>query len=98
MDEVPEQIAEYPEFSTFGELPAWGLYVRHTKALTLKNISLSLKKPDFRPAYVFDDVENLNVENPLIRKNGPHKQIILKNVQNENIDHKGVIYGIEAME
>ena len=98
LDEVPEQIAEYPEFSTFGELPAWGLYVRHTKALTLKNISLSLKKPDFRPAYVFDDVENLNVENPLIKKNGPHKQIILKNVRNENIDHKGIIYGIEAIE
>jgi hypothetical protein len=94
---VPEQIAEYPEFSTFGELPAWGLYVRHTKGITLKNISLSLKKPDFRPAYVFDDVENLNIENPSLKMNGNHKQIILKDVRNRNVDQKAIFHGIEVI-
>jgi polygalacturonase len=97
LNDIPEQIVEYPEFSTFGELPAWGLYVRHIKGLTLKNISLSLKRPDFRTAYVFDDVENLNIENPMLKKNGGHKQIILKNVRNGNIDQKGIVYGIEVI-
>lgn len=97
LDEVPEQIAEYPEFSTFGELPAWGLYVRHTKGLILKNISLSLKKPDFRAAYVFNDVENLNIENPQLTKNGNHKQIILKSAKNTNIDPKGIALGVETI-
>src|SRR6185312_11855622 len=29
LDKVPEQIKNYPEFTMFGELPAWGFYIRH---------------------------------------------------------------------
>ena len=28
---IPEQADRYPEFSMFGELPAWGFYVRHAR-------------------------------------------------------------------
>jgi hypothetical protein len=31
LERVPEQIKEYPEFSMFGELPAWAFYVGHVK-------------------------------------------------------------------
>ena len=58
---------------------------------------MSLKKSDFRAAYVFDDVENLNIENPQLQKNGNHKQIILKSVQNMNIDSKGNTLGVEVI-
>lgn len=61
--DVPEQINKYPEFSMFGELPAWALYVRHVKGLTLRNVHFSLRDTDFRPAFVFDDVEDVNQEN-----------------------------------
>lgn len=44
-----------------------------------------------------DLCENLIVENPLLKKNGPHKQIIIKDVRNEIIDQKGIVYGIEAI-
>lgn len=97
LNDIPEQIAEYPEFSTFGELPAWGLYVRHAKGMTLRNISLSLKMPDFRAAYVFDEVENLTIENPQLNQNGNHKQIILKSARNTNIDPKGIALGVETI-
>ncbi|MEP7197353.1 MAG: glycosyl hydrolase family 28 protein [Saprospiraceae bacterium] len=60
--DVPELETSYPEFSMFGELPAWGFYVRHVKGITFKNISLSIKKPDYRPAMVFDDTHNLSLE------------------------------------
>ena len=59
---VPENAKLYPEFSMFGELPAWGFYVRHVKGLKMKNVRLSLDKDDFRPALVFDDVEGLSME------------------------------------
>lgn len=62
LEDVPEQIGLYPEFSMFGELPAWGLYVRHAKGITMKNIRMSIKEADYRPAMVFDDVENLIIE------------------------------------
>ena len=60
--DVPEQIQKYPEFTMFGELPAWALYVRHAKGLTLRNIRFSLRDTDFRPAFVFDDAENVLME------------------------------------
>lgn len=63
MKDVPEQIQKYPEFSMFGELPAWALYARHVDGLTLRNIRFSLRDADFRPAFVFDDVEDMKMEN-----------------------------------
>ena len=63
LDKVPEKISDYPEFSMFGELPAWGLYVRHVKGLSLKNISLGIADADYRPAVVFDDVHQAELNN-----------------------------------
>lgn len=57
--DVPEQIDKYPEFTMFGELPSWGLYLRHIRNITLKNVRLTLKDYDFRPAIVEEDVEGL---------------------------------------
>lgn len=56
--DVPEQTAKYPEFSMFGELPAWGFYVRHVRGITFRRVALRLRDVDFRPAFVFDDVEH----------------------------------------
>lgn len=73
---VPEQIKEYPEFSMFGELPAWGLFVRHAENLQLKNIQLKLTDDDYRPAFVFDDVQNLKLNQIQLEGNGKHPQYI----------------------
>lgn len=53
---VPEKAKDYPEFSMFGELPAWALYARHVKGLKLDNVRVYLSGDDFRPAFVYDDV------------------------------------------
>jgi polygalacturonase len=62
LNEVPEQAQGYPEFSMFGELPAWGLYVRHAHGIAFRNFRICLKQKDFRPAMVFDDVRGLRLE------------------------------------
>ena len=59
--DVPEQINKYPEFTMFGELPAWGFYVRHVDGIRFKDVHLSLVDEDFRPPFVFDDVRNLDM-------------------------------------
>jgi hypothetical protein len=46
----------------FGELPAWGLYMRHVEGITLKNIKMKIENPDYRPAIVLDDVSNYTIE------------------------------------
>lgn len=62
LDHVPERIADYPEFSMFGELPAWGFYLRHVEGLTLNNVRVRIRKGDYRPAFVFDDVWSLSMQ------------------------------------
>ena len=54
---VPEMPREYPEPSNFGILPAYGLYARHVRGLTVRNVSFTSLTPDDRPAVVLDDVD-----------------------------------------
>jgi hypothetical protein len=61
LDRVPERPGDYPEFSMWGELPAWALYVRHAQDLRLENLKLSLRADDFRPALVADDVQRISL-------------------------------------
>jgi polygalacturonase len=56
---IPENPSEYPEFSMFGELPAWGLYIRHATGITLKNVVLTAAAPDYRPTTVYEDVTGI---------------------------------------
>lgn len=59
LDSIPEKIDSYPEFSMFGELPAYGIFARHVRGLTFRNVNFILKDLDFRPKYVYVDVEDV---------------------------------------
>ena len=62
----------------FGELPAWGFYVRHVEGLKMKNIRLECVESDFRPALVFDNVQGLNLNNIRIVKSGDIPELVLR--------------------
>lgn len=79
LDEVPEYPSKYPEFSMFGELPAWGLYVRHVNGLGLKNLRLSKQRPDYRPAMVFDDASGLQIDGLELPGSDLKKEVIFHN-------------------
>ncbi|MEM6262584.1 MAG: glycosyl hydrolase family 28 protein [Bacteroidota bacterium] len=83
---VPEKIKAYPEFSMFGELPAWGLYVRHVKGLTLKDITMSIDEADYRPAIIMDDVSGLTVDGLKIRGDDKPKKIVLHDTREAELD------------
>jgi polygalacturonase len=59
LQKVPEREKDYPEFDMFGALPSWGLYVRHTEGVTLKNVKFDLKKEDSRMTIFLDDTHNI---------------------------------------
>lgn len=80
LQNVPEKPGDYPEFSMFGELPCWGLYVRHATGIQLKNIKLQYKKEDFRPAIIFDDVQQLLVQGLQVPTAKSTPVIVLKDV------------------
>lgn len=58
---VPEMVAEYPEPSILGILPAYGVYARHMDGLKLQNVKLQYQIEDTRPAIVLDDVSNADL-------------------------------------
>lgn len=61
--EVPELSAEY--FGVWGTKPfgppAYGLYARNVKGLTLQNVRFTYEKADARPAVVFDNVQDASI-------------------------------------
>ena len=46
------------EYFMLGPMPAYGLYARGVKGLTLQNIRLQVATPDLRPAVILDHVED----------------------------------------
>jgi polygalacturonase len=57
LDGIPDMEKNYPEFSQWKELPAWGIYVRHADGITFKNVTFRATEADYRPAVVLDDVK-----------------------------------------
>ena len=78
LEKVPERIRDYPEFSMFGELPAWGFYIRHADGIKIKNMVLTCKGADYRPAFIADDVKGLSL-NALSIPQVKMKPVILLN-------------------
>ncbi|RYX86351.1 glycoside hydrolase family 28 protein [bacterium] len=80
LDSVPERMGSYPEISMFGELPAWGFYVRHVEGLQLVNVHCARKATDYRPAMVFDDVQNLSLSDLAIHPELNNPDLFFRNV------------------
>lgn len=57
LNDIPENINGYPEFTMFGELPCWGLFLRHVDGIRLDNVRLKLRHRDFRPDIIKIDVK-----------------------------------------
>lgn len=89
LKDVPENESAYPEFSMFGELPSWGFYVRHVRGLSMKNIDIKVLEPDFRPAFVFDDVRDLNLHRIKVEDHKKSEPIIFRNVDAIQTDMDG---------
>ena len=78
LSEFPEKVQNYPEFSMFGEVPAWGLFIRHAKNIQLSNIRLQLAADDFRAAIVMDDVNGVTLHQIKLPKGYHTGQILVK--------------------
>jgi hypothetical protein len=83
---VPECERDYPEFSMFGELPAWGFYVRHAENIQFRNVKIQYQKEDFRPALVFDDVNGVHLKSMEISSASEMPVVLLNKVTDEQLD------------
>jgi hypothetical protein len=59
---VPEVPSAYPQSRMFGWLPASGLYCRHVRGLSLRDVSFTAPAEEWRNTIIFDDVSQLRVD------------------------------------
>jgi polygalacturonase len=64
--EPEEKEAEYPEPDMFGNIPAYGLYARHVKGLSARDLVFTTDKPDARPAFRFDEAAGVDLERLIV--------------------------------
>ncbi len=72
--ETPQIAGEYFEIGT---PPAYGIYARNVRGLTLHNVRLEVTAPDSRPAVVFDQVADASV-NGLSAQGGAQAESLLR--------------------
>ena len=76
---VPQITREY--FGVWGEEPvgppAYGLFARNVKGLTLNNVRFTVAEPDLRPAVVFDNVQDAAIHG-LSAQGNPAAESVLR--------------------
>jgi polygalacturonase len=82
----PERENIYPEPTMFGELPAYGFFIRHIKGLQMRDVEVSYLTPDQRPAFVLNDVAGAEFINVKAQKEPDVPAFVQKNVT--NISHR----------
>jgi hypothetical protein len=72
--DLPKISGEYFEL---GPMPAYGLYARNARGLTLQNIRFQVNQPDLRPALIFDHVEDAAI-NGFSAEGNPAAESVLR--------------------
>ncbi len=80
--EPPERESIYPEPTMFGELPAYGFFIRHIKGLQMRDVEVSYLSPDLRPAFVLNDVAGVEFIHVKAQREAEAPTFVLKNVSN----------------
>ena len=59
----PEKESNYPEPSMFGDIPAYGFFIRHADGIRLSNVTIGYANEELRPAVVLHNVSGANFFN-----------------------------------
>lgn len=80
MIKLPENETAYPDPIMFGVTPSYGFYIRHVSGLQMNDIQVTVKKDDFRPAFILDDVKSASLSGIKASREPATAAISLRNV------------------
>ncbi len=83
--EVPEHEEKYPDPQEFGDIPAYGFYIRHAKNLRFNNVNIEFDEPDARPVFILEDVKTADFSNISAETTGEDQMFWLKDVSDFSI-------------
>ena len=77
----PEDEKTYPEPRMFGDIPAYGFFIRHVKGIEMNDVHISYLKEDLRPAILVEDVQGMEFNNLKAQHADGVPALVLNNVQ-----------------
>jgi polygalacturonase len=83
--EPPERETNYPEPSMFGELPAYGFFIRHARGVELSNVEVAFMTEELRPAFHLEDVRTASFRGVAAQKSADVPTFVLKNVEDFSV-------------
>ena len=83
--EPPERETNYPEPSMFGELPAYGFFIRHARGVELSNVEVGFMTEDLRPAFHLEDVRGATFLGVAAQKAADVPTFVLKMVEDFSV-------------
>jgi polygalacturonase len=78
--EPPEKETDYPEPSMFGEIPAYGFFIRHVRGLEMSGVNVSHLKDDARAPFMISDAKSVEFRNLKAQRSSGVPAFILKDV------------------
>ncbi|HSL22443.1 MAG TPA: glycoside hydrolase family 28 protein [Vicinamibacterales bacterium] len=77
----PENETAYPEPVMFGEMPAYGFFIRHVSGLEMRNVRVGFAADDLRPAFVLNDVTGAEFQHVRAARAASVPTFVLRNVR-----------------
>lgn len=81
----PEMEATYPEPVMFGEIPAYGFFIRHVNGMKMDNVEVSYMKEDLRPAFWLNDVKGAEFFRVRAQRRPDVPTFVLKDVEDLSV-------------
>jgi parallel beta-helix repeat protein len=81
----PENEATYPEPIMFGEIPAYGFFIRHVNGLKMDNVEVSYLKDDLRPAFWLHNVNGADFFRVRAQRRSDVPTFVLKDVSDVSV-------------
>jgi hypothetical protein len=79
--DVPNVAGEYFQI---GPRPAYGMFARNVRGLTLQNVRFEVTKPDLRPALIFDHVSDATL-NGFAAQGNPEAESLLRFIASRDV-------------
>jgi len=83
--EPPEKENDYPEPTMFGEIPAYGFFIRHVRGIELNDLEISYLKDDARSPFILSDVKAADLRHIKAMHAGDTPTFVLNDVEDFGI-------------
>lgn len=84
--DIPDMEKGYPEPSSHGILPAYGLFIKHAKNISIDRVRFETIEEDKRPVIVLMDVDGIKFKDMKVDKSADAPYFVLKNVSKLEIE------------